>query len=196
MNKKIGILALQGCVKPHRKHLEALDIEPIEVRFESQLEKIEGLILPGGESTVFLKLLDAFQLEVPLKHHLQQRDLPTWGICAGAILMANKVTHPTQASLGLLPMTLKRNAYGPQVHSFQTTVNDFPVLFIRAPRITEIAADVEIKAWYQESPVWVQKGRWMATTFHPELSSQWPSPFHRAFIELVQSSTSSERMHR
>jgi 5'-phosphate synthase pdxT subunit len=180
----IGILALQGCVEPHEPHLEPLDACLVPVKKASDFHEIRGLILPGGESSTFLKLLKDFELESTLKETFER--IPVWGICAGSILMAQKVYDPVQLSFHAITMTVQRNAYGRQNESFVSKVQDYPVLFIRAPKIIECSKTVKVIATWKESPIWVESGIHMATTFHSELSEDYPSPMHRAFLNLVR----------
>jgi 5'-phosphate synthase pdxT subunit len=180
---KIGILALQGCVQPHLPHLESLGAVGVEVRQAADLSSLNGLILPGGESTVLLKLIHTFQLEEGLRAVFSR--IPIWGICAGAILVAKKVSAPAQPSFDLIDIEVERNAYGRQLNSFHTLIHDYPVSFIRAPRILKCGAEVKIHAEYQGSAVWVQSGKVMVTTFHPELTPDTPSPMHRLFMKWV-----------
>ncbi len=186
----IGILALQGCVSPHRPHIEAAGGVFLPVKTAADLEKIDALILPGGESTTMLKLINAFGLKDPLMKAFAQK--PVWGICAGAILMADKVQSPEQESFCLLPMTVTRNAYGRQLDSVHMEVGGYPVSFIRAPVIDDVRGDVEILAARAGRPVWVRSGNYMASTFHPELTLRFPSPMHRTFIEMVTASRRQE----
>lgn len=184
----IGVLALQGCVEPHRPHIEALDCEFRTVKTAAQFAQIDGLILPGGESTTMLKLIDNFDLWQPLQDTFAR--IPVWGVCAGTILMAQTVTDPQQKSFGLLPMTVRRNGYGRQLQSHQVRIQDYMVSFIRAPLITDIDDSAEILAKHEDRPVWVQKGQHIASTFHPELTLDFPSPMHRHFVDLVRGNVS------
>ncbi len=179
----IGILAMQGCVAPHVPHLKALGCAVSDVRHAADLDDIDGIILPGGESSAMLRLLEAYGLEQALLTFMQTKS--TWGICAGAILMAKTVTNPTQKSFGVLDMDVKRNAYGRQLDSFHGRVDDYPVAFIRAPVITRTGDGVIVKAALDGHPVWVEQGQVMATTFHPELSNDLPSPMHRRFTDII-----------
>lgn len=177
----IGVLALQGCVQPHRPHIEAAGAAFLPVKTPADFEKADAFILPGGESTTMLKLIGAFGLWEPLREQFAKK--PVWGICAGAILMAETVENPAQKSFGLLPMSVTRNAYGRQLDSLQMEIGHYPVSFIRAPVIESVGDDVEILARREGKPVWVRKGPYMASTFHPELTLDFPSPMHRVFIE-------------
>ncbi len=186
MSKKsvIGVLALQGAVEPHKQHIENAGGEFRAVKTAADFESVDAFILPGGESTTMLKLIDAFGLwDVLLKNF---RAKPVWGICAGAILLAEKVTDPAQKSFAILPMTVQRNGYGRQLESHFAAVDGYEVSFIRAPIFTEIGAGVEILAEQDGRPVWVRKGNAMASAFHPELTLDFPSPMHKIFIDLVR----------
>ncbi len=181
----IGVLALQGCVERHRPHIEACGAAFEAVKTSGQFESIDALILPGGESTTMLKLIDIFGLEEPLKKAFTQK--PVWGICAGTILMADNVIKPAQKSFDLLPITVERNGYGRQLDSHEASIDGFEVSFIRAPIIKAANDGVEVIAEHDGKPVWVKSGPYMATTFHPELTLDYPSPMHKAFVTLVQS---------
>ncbi|MCE7887735.1 MAG: pyridoxal 5'-phosphate synthase glutaminase subunit PdxT [Alphaproteobacteria bacterium PRO2] len=180
----IGVLALQGAVEPHRKHIEAAGGEFRAVKTPGQFEDVDAFILPGGESTTMLKLIETFDLWDSLKKQFAEK--PVWGICAGSILIAENVTSPAQKSFGLLPVTVQRNAYGRQLQSSHAVINGYDISLIRAPVIAKVANDVTVKAEHEGKPVWVEKGRYMATTFHPELTLDYPSPMHREFVNLVQ----------
>lgn len=180
----IGVLALQGCVARHKPHIEAAGGTFLPVKTAADFARADALILPGGESTTMLKLIDNFALEDALKDAFAHK--PVWGICAGTILMAETVTHPAQKSFRLLPIDVRRNGYGRQLESSTAEIENFPVSFIRAPVIEAVGDDeVEILARRDGQPVWVRKGRYMATTFHPELTLTYPSPMHRAFVALA-----------
>lgn len=184
MKPIIGVLALQGAVEPHRKHIEAAGGEFRAVKTPEQFETVDAFILPGGESTTMLKLIDTFDLWNVLAAQFKKK--PVWGICAGSILIAENVTGPAQKSFGLIPMSIERNAYGRQLESHHADINGYNVSLIRAPVISKVANDVTVKATYEGKPVWVEKGRYMATTFHPELTLDYPSPMHSEFVNLVQ----------
>ncbi|HTM87419.1 MAG TPA: pyridoxal 5'-phosphate synthase glutaminase subunit PdxT [Terriglobales bacterium] len=187
---KIGVLALQGDFDAHRKRLEELGAEVVLVRKPEQLDEVEALVIPGGESSTFLKLLGEKGLE-KLKQFV--RGKPTFGTCAGAILLANQVENPHQPGLGALDITIRRNAYGRQIDSSirqgQMTPggDQLEMVFIRAPRIERVGKDVEVLARESDDPVLVRQGRTMAATFHPELSED--KRVHAAFLELVRSVT-------
>jgi 5'-phosphate synthase pdxT subunit len=179
----IGVLALQGAVEPHRKHIEAAGGEFRPVKTPEQFETVDAFILPGGESTTMLKLIEAFDLWDALAAQFAAK--PVWGICAGSILIAENVTSPAQKSFGLIPMTVERNAYGRQLESHHANINGYDVSLIRAPVIAKVGEGVEVKATHEGKPVWVEKGRYMATTFHPELTLDFPSPMHREFLKII-----------
>jgi pyridoxal 5'-phosphate synthase pdxT subunit len=185
MKKKpiIGVLALQGAVEPHKAHIEGAGGEFRAVKTAAQFDAVDAFILPGGESTTMLKLIENFGLWESLAENFARK--PVWGICAGAILIAQDVTHPAQKSFGLLPMTVQRNGYGRQLDSHYDNVNGYPVSFIRAPVITKVDSSVEILAEQNGVAVWVRKGTVMASAFHPELTLQFPSPMHQMFIEMA-----------
>src|ERR1700738_1642 len=181
---KIGVLALQGDFDAHRKRLEQLGAEVVLVKKPEQLDEIDGLVIPGGESGTFLKLLGEAGFE-KLKQFVRVK--PTFGTCAGAILLANEVENPHQSGLGALDIRIRRNAYGRQIDSSirEGRLGDEPIemVFIRAPKIERVGPDVEVIATEGSDPVAVRQGRVMAATVHPELSAD--NRVHRAFLDLV-----------
>lgn len=180
----IGIFALQGAVTPHFKHLEALGATFQEVRAAEDLKNIDALILPGGESSTMLKLIDVYGMKDALADFFKTK--PAWGICAGAILMAKTVKNPEQFSFGAVDIAVTRNAYGSQLDSFYSEVDDYPVSFIRAPVIENVGAGAVIKAKYHDKPIWVEQGNKMVTSFHPELTPAYPSPMHQRLASLIK----------
>lgn len=186
MTKKplIGVLALQGAVEPHKPHIEAAGGKYMPVKTPAQFDTVDAFIMPGGESTTMLKLIEHFDLWEYLARNFKTK--PVWGICAGAILMAEKVENPTQKSFSLLPITIRRNAYGRQLESSHEDIDGYPVSFIRAPVIKETDKSVTIKATHEGTAVWVERGPYMATTFHPELTLDFPSPMHKAFADKLR----------
>jgi pyridoxal 5'-phosphate synthase pdxT subunit len=186
---RIGVLAIQGDFDAHAAALREAGAEAVLVRKPEELAAIDGLIIPGGESTTFLKFLarDGF-LRV-----LQEfvREKPTFGTCAGCILLANEVRNPAQESLAVLDATVERNAYGRQVDSTilesKTKLEGGPLemIYIRAPRIVKTGAEVEVLAERDGFPVLVRQGKILAATFHPELSDD--RRVHRLFVDLVRS---------
>jgi 5'-phosphate synthase pdxT subunit len=183
----IGVLAIQGDYQAHAEALADAGAEPVEVRNPEELAGLDGLIIPGGESTTMLKFLERRHFFDALKVFADSR--PTFGTCAGAILLAREVRHPAQKSLGALDAVVERNAYGRQIDSSILTAptslpgDPLEMVFIRAPRITEVGPEVEILAQREGFPVLVRQGRLMAATFHPELSAD--RRVHRLFVETV-----------
>src|SRR5436305_865178 len=187
---KIGVLALQGDFDAHRRRLEELGAKVVLVKKPEQLDAIDGLVIPGGESGTFLKLLGEAGFE-KLKEFVQAK--PTFGTCAGAILLAAEVENPQQKGLGALNIRIRRNAYGRQIDSSiregQLLTGDqrqspLEMVFIRAPRIEHLGANVEVLATEGSDPVAVRQGRTMAATFHPELSDD--TRIHQAFLDLLK----------
>lgn len=185
---RIGVLAIQGDYAAHAQALIDAGAEPFMVRTAAQLDKLDGLIMPGGESTTMLRFLDRDGFLGQLKEFATAH--PTFGTCAGCILLANEVLHPAQKSLGMLDVTVERNAYGRQIDSAilmeETSLPGGPLemVYIRAPRITRVGAEVEVLAGRDGFPVLVRQGQLMAATFHPELSAD--RRVHRLFVELVE----------
>ena len=186
---KIGVLALQGDFDAHRKRLEELGATVLLVKKPAQLDEIDGLVIPGGESGTFLKLLGEAGFEKLKQFALSK---PTFGTCAGAILLATEVDNPKQSGLGAIDIGIRRNAYGRQVDSSiregrfvdgKSGSSPIEMVFIRAPKIERVGPGVESLAREGHDPVAVRQGRAMAATFHPELSAD--SRIHRAFLELV-----------
>jgi pyridoxal 5'-phosphate synthase pdxT subunit len=181
---KIGVLALQGDFDAHRRRLEQLGAEVVLVKKPEQLDEIAGLVIPGGESGTFLKLLGEAGFE-KLKEFARAK--PTFGTCAGAILLAREVDNPKQAGLGVLDIGIRRNAYGRQLDSSirkgRLAGSPIEMVFIRAPKIERIGPGVEVIATQGKDPVAVRQGKAMAATFHPELSED--TRVHRAFLDLV-----------
>jgi pyridoxal 5'-phosphate synthase pdxT subunit len=188
----IGVLALQGDFDAHRRRLEQLGANVVLIRKPEQFDEIDGLVIPGGESGTFLKLLGEKGFE-KLKQFVQGK--PTFGTCAGAILLASEVENPRQTGLGAIDIGIRRNAYGRQIDSSiregklllsnrkKQDESPLEMVFIRAPKIERVGPKVEILATEGEDPVAVKQGTAMAATFHPELSDD--TRIHRAFLDLV-----------
>ena len=195
----IGVLALQGDFDAHRRRLEELGAEVVLVKKPEQLDQIDGLVIPGGESGTFLKLLGEAGFE-KLKDFVKSK--PTFGTCAGAILLASEVENPQQVGLGALNIRIRRNAYGRQIDSsiregkFVTDLHrnlnqssspldqsPLEMVFIRAPKIVHVGEGVKVMATEGSDPVAVRQGKAMAATFHPELSED--PRVHQAFLDLV-----------
>lgn len=191
---KIGVLALQGDFDAHRRRLEELGGEVVLVRKPEQLDEVDGLVIPGGESSTFLKLLGEEGLK-KLRDFVRVK--PTFGTCAGCIMLAKEVENPKQAGLGAIDITVRRNAYGRQIDSFIEPSPVAPELgqgkgplemvFIRAPRIEKVGPEVDVLARHGADPVLVRQGRSIAATFHPELSDD--PRVHEYFLRLVRNSS-------
>jgi 5'-phosphate synthase pdxT subunit len=191
--KKVGVLALQGDFDAHAKALERAGACAVLVRSADALEGLDGLIIPGGESTTMLKLLREENLMEPLRKFGLSR--PIFGTCAGAILLANEVSSPAQESLGLIDVGVERNAYGRQIDSRITSITpeadfqsrmgpgDMEAVFIRAPIIRRVGNAARVLARYEGDPVLVEEGRHVVATFHPELSSD--PRVHELFLQKL-----------
>jgi pyridoxal 5'-phosphate synthase pdxT subunit len=187
---KIGVLALQGAFREHIVSIEALGVSATAVRLPDQLAGCAGLIIPGGESTAIGKLMDTYGFHEEIsRRHLE--GMAVWGTCAGAILLARTVLDamPDQHSLGLIDITIRRNAYGRQVDSFEADLDvngidePFPGVFIRAPWIEGVGEGVEVLARHAGRIVAARHRDVLATSFHPELTGD--PRFHRLFVDLV-----------
>ncbi len=208
---KIGVLAIQGSFAEHIDMLSRIGVHAIEVRTIEDLDKVDGLIMPGGESTTIGKLMKIYGLDEEIKRRANPnslspslpkslaRPLTIWGTCAGAILLAKEVAAPRPDILELMDISITRNVYGPQIESFETTISipkisKKPVgaVFIRAPKITRVGKGVEILGSHSEqngnkelaSPVLVQYNNLLASTFHPELTDD--TSVHEYFVSLTQ----------
>jgi pyridoxal 5'-phosphate synthase pdxT subunit len=185
---RIGVLAIQGDFAAHAEALREAGAEPVEVRKPAQLQDLDGLILPGGESTTFLKFLERDGFLESLQDFVAAK--PAFGTCAGCILLAQSVSHPAQRSLGAMDISVERNAYGRQIdssiHTGETTLAGGPLemVYIRAPRIAGVGPNVEVMAERDGFPVLVRQGKLMAATFHPELSND--RRVHKLFVDLVR----------
>lgn len=168
----IGVLALQGGFAAHLAAIEASGRRAVEVRCAADLGGLGALVMPGGESTVQLKLLERLAMEAPLRAFIAS-GRPVLATCAGLILLAQEVTGPAQPSLGALDVTVARNAWGRQRDSFEATSDEgaIPLVFIRAPRIVRVGADVTVMATFRGEPVMVRQGNVTGATFHPELTA-------------------------
>ena len=180
MTRRVGVLALQGGYAVHSAALRRCGYAVEEVRTRAQLGVVDGLVLPGGESTTHLKLLNRFELEAPLDAFIRSGK-PILATCAGLILASTRVTDPEQPAYGWLDVDVQRNRWGRQVHSFQAqadaspaaeTFGDeaLPLMFIRAPRVTRVGADVSVLATVKDEAVLLRQGAIIAATFHPELT--------------------------
>lgn len=186
MVKRIGVLALQGDFAEHKQALERAGAEAVEVRLPHQLENLDGLIIPGGESTTLRKLADHYGLMKPLRAFAHER--PVWGTCAGAILLAQKIVGQ-EPHLGVMDMTVQRNAFGRQINSFVAHLaiegGSYPAVFIRAPLIISVGSEVAVLATLPDGQiVAAQQGHLLATAFHPELTRDLR--FHERFIHMTE----------
>ncbi len=187
---KVGLLALQGAVAPHAEALRALGAAPVEVRTPDQLADVDALVVPGGESTTMSKLLDSSGLAEPLRDRLAA-GLPTFGTCAGMILLAREVLdgRPDQRSYGAVDVAVRRNAFGRQVDSFEADLpvtgldRPFRAVFIRAPFVEEVGEGVEVLARVGDHPVLCRQGRVLVAAFHPELTAD--HRLHELFLSLT-----------
>jgi 5'-phosphate synthase pdxT subunit len=183
----VGILAVQGDYEAHAQALQRLGVTPVLVKHAEQLPDVQGLVLPGGESTTFLKFLNRNGLGDAIGEAVRA-GMPVLGTCAGAILLASRVENPPQASLGLLDATVRRNAYGRQVDSFIDR-GDFlgqpmEMVFIRAPQFAELGPGVEVLATCRHQPVFVRQNNVMAGAFHPELGKD--GRVHRLLLDAIR----------
>jgi len=185
----VGVLALQGDVVEHIRALESSGTRVLEVRTERQLGAVDALIIPGGESTTVIKLLNRFGLVAPIKARVHA-GMPLWGTCMGMIVAAHDVAGLDQETLDLIDITVRRNAFGRQIASAEVALDipalggaPFPAVFIRAPWIERAGASVEILATHEGHGVFVRQGNVMATSFHPELTGD--DRVHGYFARLV-----------
>jgi 5'-phosphate synthase pdxT subunit len=188
--RRIGILAVQGDVREHARALLEVGAEPVEVRLPRDLVGLDGLILPGGESTTMRRLIDLYGLREPIVA-LATGGAPVYGTCAGMILLANRIADGEEPVLRLLDITVQRNAYGRQLDSFEAdiavpTLGEAPMhgVFIRAPVVSEVGPDVEVLARDPDGrPIAVRQGRVLATAFHPELTPD--RRLHRLLLQMI-----------
>jgi 5'-phosphate synthase pdxT subunit len=188
---KVGVLALQGDVREHIRALEEVGATPVVVRYADEIADVDGLVLPGGESTTIGKLLDRYGLLDPLTERARD-GLPLYGTCAGAILMARTIVGDQDAPyrVGLMDVDVRRNGYGRQLDSFEADLtiegldSPFRAVFIRAPVIEGVDEGVEVLARHDDEPVLVRQGRLLASTFHPEMTGD--NRVHELFLEMVK----------
>ena len=188
---KVGVLAIQGAVAEHLELLNQIpDVCAQEVKYLDELNEVDGLIIPGGESTAIGRLLRDFNLLQPLKERILN-GMPVWGTCAGMILLAKSLENDPTVPLGVMDITVERNAYGRQLGSFTTEVeiekissNKIPLIFIRAPYVTQVKSDVDILLEVNDHIVACQQKQMLATSFHPELTKD--TSFHRYFINMIK----------
>lgn len=187
---KIGVLALQGAFIEHIQRLRQIGVGAVEVRLPQDLEGLDGLIIPGGESTTIGKLIDAYQLVEPVRR-MAAEGKPVWGTCAGMIMLATDIDGSDQPRLGLMDIGVNRNAFGRQVDSFEADLNvaglpggPFHAIFIRAPVLTRAGEDVHVLAQLPDGRmVAAEQGKLLVTAFHPELTDD--ARFHEYFVQMV-----------
>ena len=184
----IGVLALQGDVREHLAILDSLGVTPVPVKKPGQLEAIDALVIPGGESTTIGKMAVRFGLLDPLRAAIDG-GLPVYGTCAGMILLSGSITEGDQPLLGVLDVVVRRNAFGRQNESFEEDLeidgltSPFHAVFIRAPWVEKVGSEVEVLASVGEHPVMVRQDRLLATSFHPELTGD--GRIHEMLLELI-----------
>lgn len=186
--KKVGVLALQGAFVEHEAALRKSGAQPCQVRTVRELAEVNGLIIPGGESTTMGKLMQAYGLLEPIQKRCRE-GMPIWGTCAGMILLAREIVEIEQISLNLMDMAVRRNAYGRQVESFETElqvegINHCRGVFIRAPYVERAWGDTQVLATYQDKIVMVKENNMLATAFHPELTDDLS--IHVYFLEMLK----------
>lgn len=187
---KVGVLDFQGSVVEHIEMLKKIEgIKPIRVKYTKQIIEIDGLILPGGESTTIGKLMKDFNIFLPLKERIK-KGMPVWGTCAGMILLAKKIAGQDYVHLGVMDIEVKRNAYGSQINSFmiekiipQVSSKPISLVFIRAPYIEKAKEGVEILSEHEGKIIAAREKNMLATSFHPELTGD--ESFHRYFVNMI-----------
>lgn len=196
---KVGVLALQGDYEAHLQMLKRCEVEAISVRQPEEIGEIAGLIVPGGESTTIGKLADLFGLTEPIKDRVQN-GMPLFGTCAGLIWMAGEIEGSDQPHLGLLDVTVARNAFGRQVDSFEADIplsvlgeRPLRAVFIRAPYVLRAGDGVQVLARYEDKIVCVQQGNLLGAAFHPELTSD--ERLHRHFLGMVEITMKGKAPH-
>ena len=189
MVKNIGVLALQGDFLEHIKVLKKLNVSTSEVRTKKELDTVDALIIPGGESTTIGKLLKKYKLDKEIKSRFKH-GMPIYGTCAGAIIIAKEILdYDKQPKLGLIDITIDRNAYGRQIDSFETKLTikglkkEFNAIFIRAPKIERIGKDIEVLAKHNDEPVLIKNSHALISTFHPEMTGDLR--VHKLFLKMV-----------
>jgi 5'-phosphate synthase pdxT subunit len=186
----IGVLDLQGAVREHIAVLERLDVNTRRVRLPKDLDELDGLIIPGGESTTVGKLMERYGLDVAIRRRVSE-GLPVFGTCMGLIIMAQRIENCDQQRLGLMDIGVRRNAFGRQVDSFEADIaipalgeEPVPAVFIRAPIVLEVGPGVTILGEWEGMPVAVREGQFLGAAFHPELTDD--TRFHRLFVTMAQ----------
>lgn len=183
----MGVLDIQGSVEEHLAMLEKIGARGVAVKTKKDLDEVDGLIIPGGESTAIGKLLKLYGLDREIH---KRKSLVIWGSCAGAILLAKKIRNRRPDALGLMEIDIKRNAYGRQINSFETKISvpifgkKIPAVFIRAPRVKKASLKVKVLAEYRGEPVMLRQENLLVTMFHPELTND--KSVHQYFLDLVR----------
>ena len=188
----VGVLAIQGDFAEHRVALEKLGVEAREIRLPEQLDEIDGLIIPGGESTTIVQLIDIYEMREKLRDRVLVDKMPTWGTCAGMIVMAGELTDHRPEPLHLMNTKVSRNAFGRQVDSFEADLEvsgmdgpPYRAVFIRAPVFNSVGDDVEVLCELDDGrPVAVRQDHMLATAFHPELTDD--ERMHKLFVGMVE----------
>lgn len=198
MEPLVGILSLQGDVEEHAAALERAGARVVEVKTPAQLERVAALVIPGGESTTVIRLLERFGLSEPIRARVLG-GMPLWGTCMGLIVAAREVTDSDQATLGLIDVGVRRNAFGRQIDSAEVDLSipvlgdaPFPAIFIRAPWVERVGDGVQVLAQRDGHPVMVRSGNVLGTSFHPELTSD--TRVHRYFLGLLESLEVQDRL--
>ena len=185
----IGVLAMQGAYEEHINILQDLDVSPVEIRNKNDLQNIDGIIIPGGESTTMGKLIRTLDIYDDLKEKIES-GMPVWGTCAGMILLAKSICNDDTVHLGTMDIEVKRNAYGRQLGSFNTKSKvkdigeDIKMVFIRAPYIENIDDNVEVLSVVDNNIVAAKENNMLVTSFHPELTSDYR--VHKYFLKMVE----------
>jgi 5'-phosphate synthase pdxT subunit len=185
---RVGVLALQGDFREHLHLLESLGVETVSVKTPEQLSEVDALVIPGGESTTIGKMATRFGLIEPLREFIDG-GMPTYGTCAGLILLAGAVTEGDQPLIGALDVVVRRNAFGRQNESFEADLDidgldgPFHAVFIRAPWVEKVGSEVEVLADVDDHPVMVRQGKLLATSFHPELTGD--ARIHRSLLQMI-----------
>ena len=190
----VGVLAIQGDFAEHRLVLEKLGVEAREIRLPDQLDEVDGLIIPGGESTTIVQLIDIYEMRDKLRERVLDDKMPTWGTCAGMIVMAGELSDHRPEPLRLMDTSVSRNAFGRQVDSFEADLDvtgvegpPYRAVFIRAPVFNSVGDGVEVISTLADGrPVAVREGHMLATAFHPELTDD--ARMHKLFVEMVEES--------
>ena len=189
---KVGVLALQGAVREHVRAIEACGAQAVVIKHKEEVAEIDGLILPGGESTTMRRLIDKYDFMDALKEFAHQGK-PIFGTCAGLILLAKKIVGYDEPHIGVMDITVERNSFGRQRESFEADLaingvaDNFPAVFIRAPHIVEVGPDVEILAKHEGRIVAARDGQYLGCSFHPELTED--NRLTEYFIAMVREAT-------